>query len=72
MKRILTVEVGYFKKRSKLPHYAFSINDLANIFDIHPKTMKKWIKQNKLIPTDLLSIIKLYNQEHSITHCEVE
>ena len=61
MKHKLTVELKYFKKKSKLKHYAFSIQDLADLFNVHPKTIYIWTKQKKLDPTDLKSIISVYN-----------
>ena len=60
MRRTLKVEVKTFKKRSKLRYYAFSLQDLADLFKLNRYTMRKWITQKKIDPTDLESIIAVY------------
>ena len=35
---------------------------LAKLFNINKRTLFNWIKTNRFDPTDLISVIKLYNQ----------
>ena len=59
-KKQLVVHIKEYSKTNKV-HYAFSRADLASLFNVHQMTIKRWIKENKLMPTDLKRIIDLYN-----------
>lgn len=41
-------------------HYSFSIHTICRLFKICPRTFKKWIKEKKINPRNLQSIIDLY------------
>lgn len=61
MKKVLTVNIKSHIKHSKIPVYGFTITDLCTLFKRSKVTIKRWIKSGKIDPTDLESIIQLYN-----------
>lgn len=60
MKRVLTVNIKSFTDHQKTPFYAFTLKEVAGIFDVSIYTIKRWIKAGKFNPIDLKSILDYY------------
>jgi len=41
--------------------FFYSYADLRDLFNVHQRTLERWIEHKKLNPKSLLSICKLYN-----------
>jgi transposase len=39
---------------------------LAKLFKVHQETMRRWIRESRFDPTDMLSIIEYYNKYNKL------
>lgn len=60
IRRTVIVSHRVRKKNGKGRLWAFGFKDLGALFDVHPDTVRRWIKKDEFDPGDLHSVAEFY------------